>query len=252
MNRYFSLIDKSNPLTYDEELDLVAQLPDPKARDKLILGYLRLVLTIAKKYAKYGDMEDLIGYGIAGLIDAVDRHCPTRKTRIYALAQYTIRNSIQKGVRESVRLIRVPKAHYALRAKITKIKQNRAALGMPSPSEEEFSKLLGCTLKMYRAVIDLWRDIYSLDCEHPEMDGSFHDLIPGGEEPWAAIEKDDLRESFSRAWADLTPLERKILQEFYFDGKSDLEIGATLKLRKETIGRRRKRYLNRLNERMAG
>ena len=79
--------DKSSfpkPLSKEKELEYVlkAEEGDREAKEILIKHNLRLVAHIAKKYANYGDNDELISVGSIGLIKAVERLRHTKGTRL--------------------------------------------------------------------------------------------------------------------------------------------------------------------------
>lgn len=252
MNTYYSLIDKCKPLTKAEEAELVAKLPNPKAREALILGYMRLVRRIALRYHKYGCIEDLIGYGVPGLIDAIDRIDPERGNRIYALAKHTINAAIQNGIRDSIAPVRLSKHHYELRAKITRLTEERSKQGLVQPSTQELCQILGCYPRTLHSVMMFWRGQLSLDLQIDGMDGSLHDAIPGGEEPWDSIDHEDFQRTFKQAWGELTGSEQEMLDKYYFRGMQDADIGKPRGIKRQTVYSRRHRILDRMKRRMAG
>ena len=71
---------------------------DPKIRDNLILKYASFVKYVAGRIAvnlpSNVDFEDLVGYGIFGLIDAIEKYDPSRNVKFKTYAQTRIRGAI--------------------------------------------------------------------------------------------------------------------------------------------------------------
>jgi len=95
------------PLTPEEELEMVARLPgdDGTARSILIERNLRLVVFIAKKFENTAvGMEDLISIGTIGLIKAVNTFNPEKKIKLATYASRCIENEVLMYLRHTSRM----------------------------------------------------------------------------------------------------------------------------------------------------
>lgn len=95
------------PLTYEEEMRLVAKLPrdDGTVRSILIERNLRLVAFIARKFENTGvGLEDLISIGTIGLIKAVNTFDPQKKIKLATYASRCIENEVLMYLRHTSRL----------------------------------------------------------------------------------------------------------------------------------------------------
>ncbi len=91
------------PLSKEEEQLLSEQLAngDDKAREKLIVHNLRLVVYIAKKFESSGvNIEDLISIGTIGLIKAVNTFSPEKNIKLATYASRCIENEILMYLRK--------------------------------------------------------------------------------------------------------------------------------------------------------
>ena len=96
-----------NPLTPEEEAEVMAQLKEGKqaAKNTLIERNLRLVVYIARKFDNTGiDVEDLISVGTIGLIKAVNSFDPDKNIKLATYASRCIENEILMYLRRMVRL----------------------------------------------------------------------------------------------------------------------------------------------------
>ena len=98
--------DKSSfpkPLSKEKELEYVlkAEAGDKEAKEILIRHNLRLVAHIAKKYANYGDNDELISVGSIGLIKAVESFRHDKGTQLATYASRCIENEILMTMRTS-------------------------------------------------------------------------------------------------------------------------------------------------------
>lgn len=112
---YMSRIEGFSVLSAEEEKSLAVKMVngDSRAREKLIMSNLKFVIKVAHQYKHMGlDFEDLVQEGNCGLIAAVDRFNPEFKTRFITFAVWSIKDSIQKAIRETSTGIRFPGSRY--------------------------------------------------------------------------------------------------------------------------------------------
>ena len=160
-NRYFKEINKYPLLTHEDEIDLSrkARKGDEDARRRLILSNLKLVITIAKSYSGYNvPFLDLIEEGNLGLIKAVGKYDPERGFRFSTYASWWIRQAIVGAISAHSRTIRIPIHIFQLMTKYVALDEK-----MKNLSIEEKAKLLKISLKRFRMLEKLIRNIRDLD-----------------------------------------------------------------------------------------
>ncbi len=89
------------PLSKEKETEylLLAESGDNDAKEILIRHNLRLVAHIVKKYASYGDNDELISVGSVGLIKAIETYRPNKGTQLATYASRCIENEILMALR---------------------------------------------------------------------------------------------------------------------------------------------------------
>jgi RNA polymerase primary sigma factor len=111
MATYFEEINEASLLNSDDERDLAERIQegDMEARDEMIKANLRLVVSIARRFAGRGlCLSDLIQEGNLGLVHAVERFDPCRNTRFSTYAKYWIEDSMSRAMESLSGPIRVP------------------------------------------------------------------------------------------------------------------------------------------------
>jgi RNA polymerase primary sigma factor len=111
LRAYYSLMGKFSLLTREEEVQLArrAEEGDEGARGQLILANLRLVASLAKRYAGHGvEMLDLLQEGTIGLISAADRFDHRRGHKFSTYATWWIRKALFQATADHGRTIRLP------------------------------------------------------------------------------------------------------------------------------------------------
>jgi RNA polymerase primary sigma factor len=153
-------------LTADEEVELAKRIErgDVEAKDRMINSNLRLVISQARRYQGQGlSLGDLIQDGMLGLIRAVEKFDWRRGFKFSTYGTLWIRQSIQRGLQNSGRTIRVP-VHVGQRER--KVKRIEGELGAKlsrEPTDEEIAAAAELPEEQVREARELARNLTSLD-----------------------------------------------------------------------------------------
>lgn len=195
------------------------------ARDRLICCNLRLVVHVAKRFQRMGlPMEDLVQDGNLGLIRAVGKFDPTRGYRFSTYATWWIRQSIQRGLADTSRMIRVP---FYVSQEILRIyqiaNQIEERTGEP-PTDAELAEMLGLSVERLRRLKQAAVTPLSLNMELGEdSDTALWELVADDRSPApeTVAELTQRRQAIEDALVCVTAREERVLRLYYgLDGNA--------------------------------
>ena len=202
-------------LTKEEEVELAQAIErgDLAAKERLINSNLRLVIKFARRYQGFGlDLGDLVQEAMLGLIRAAEKFDWRRGYKFSTYAVLWIKQSIQRGLDNSGRAVRIP-AHVAQRERTVNrvTSELQAKLDRP-PTDEEVASETKLPLDQVMAIRDLTRVTTSLDSTVGDDDTTLGELVA---ESTADLEEEVLERqqeaTVEAALAKLPEDERRII-----------------------------------------
>src|SRR5581483_3410258 len=159
-------------LTREQEVELAQRIEkgDLAAKERLINSNLRLVVKFARRFEGHGlSRDDLVQEAMLGLIRAAEKFDWRRGYKFSTYAVLWIKQSIQRGLDNTGRSVRIP-AHIAQRERtVARIDSELATKLNREPTDEEVAERAKLPVEEVRAVRDLTRVTTSLD--QPVGDG---------------------------------------------------------------------------------
>ena len=218
---------------------------DKKAREELVNGNLRLVLSVIQRFTQRGEnLDDLFQVGCIGLIKAVDNFNPDLGLKFSTYGQPMIIGEIRRFLRDNIAL-RVSRsmrdvAYKAMQAR----EQLQKELGR-DPTPEQIARRIELpkrtvTLALESVVepISLYEPVYNdggdTICVLDQLGES------GSEENW--ISAMSLRDTMN----SLSPREKKIMALRYLSGKTQVEVAQELGISQAQVSRLEKNALARI------
>lgn len=198
------------------------QQRDTRARERLIVHYSPLVKFVAGRLGAglpdSVDVGDLVGSGVFGLMDAIDRFDATRGVKFETFAIPRIRGAILDGLRS---LDWVPRS---VRARSRAVQEAMARLEsrlQRSPNDDELAEELGVSGEE----LQRWLSSIAVATVGP-LD---HVLVSGVDPgPQAVVEDAELRHTMRSEVRNLPERERTVLALYYDEGLTLSEIGQVL------------------------
>jgi RNA polymerase primary sigma factor len=262
IKEYLNEIDESPLLSWQEECDLAQRIiedDDPQARDHLVRSNLRLVVSIAKRFAT-GKMSlgDLIEEGNLGLIRAVDSFDPSVGVRFSTYASWWIKQTIKRALLFDSGPLSVPTYMVELVNQYRQVAADLQAKLADIPTVEQIAQEMKLPAKKITAIKEIVDSINTpLDAESPETHQAFHEKV---KQTSNHLPEDDITssEELKKIVEMLDKLETREAQilklRFGIDGNEPLtlkQIGAKLGLTRERVRQLQQSALKRLNELMS-
>ena len=215
---YLGAAGKVPLLTAAQEVALAKRIErhDMVAKRQMIEANLRLVVSIAKRYAR-GSMPllDLIQEGNLGLIRAVEKFDYRRGYKFSTYATWWIRQGISRATADQARTIRIP-VHMVERInKLIRVQRELERDLGREPTAEEIAAEMGTTPEKVREILKISQDPVSLERPIGDEDNTqLGDFIADEDavEPADAVGEIMEREDVGKVLSTLTHRERKVIE----------------------------------------
>ncbi len=235
---------------------------DRALRDRLILTYAPLVKYVAGRLGSglpaHVEDDDLVSYGLLGLIGAIERFDPDRDIKFETYAIARIKGAIIDELRS---MDWVPRS---VRARARDIERAIADLErklMRAPNDDEIASKLGVSEEEFQdSLLEISRSsIAALDelWVGPSGTGDAVSLIdtiedPQAPQPQQAIAQTELREALSESIARLPEREKLVVTLYYYEELTLREIGEVLGVTESRVSQLHTKAILRLKARLSG
>jgi len=224
-------------------------------REKLILEYAGLVKVVAGRLSMYlgynVEYDDLVSYGIFGLIDAIDKYNPNMQNKFETYASLRIRGEILDQIRK---MDWIPRTVRQKQKQIdAAIKEIESTTGKTA-SDEAIAQKLGISENEYAD----WQNqlkvtnVVSLN-EYIEQGSD----VPNGrngsshfDTPEEVFEEQELKIVMREALELLTEKERKVIELYYYEELTLKEISMVLEVSESRVSQLHTKALSRMKDKM--
>jgi len=220
---------------------------DQKARDELISGNLRLVLSVIQRFTNRGEnLDDLFQVGCIGLIKAIDHFDISQGVRFSTYGVPMIIGEIRRYLRDN-NSIRVSRSLRDTAYKAMQAKERMTAQNSREPTIDEISKEL-----------DLPREDVVLALESIVEPVSLYEPVfsDGGDTIYVMDQVGDNNDdsnwldeiALKEAIKDLNSREKRILSMRFFQGKTQMEVASEIGISQAQVSRLEKAALDKIKK----
>lgn len=229
--------------------------PAPEIREKIIIEYAPLVKIVAGRLSIYlgnnVEYDDLVGYGVFGLIDAIDKFDTTKDVKFETYASLRIRGAILDQIRKMdwiPRTVRQKQRKIDEAIKSIEARTGRVAL------DDEIAKELGLSgeeLLNWQSQLKVTNLIslneYVEQGSEPVMDSTGNSHFA---QPEQVIEEDELKKVLTETLDILTEKERKVILLYYYEDLTLKEISNILEVSESRISQLHTKALAKMKKSM--
>lgn len=216
--------------------------PTPELREQLIIAYSQLVKLVAGRLSMYlgynVEYEDLVSYGIFGLIDAIDKFNMEKNVKFETYASLRIRGAILDQIRK---MDWIPRTVRQRQRKIDEAIKNVEMRTGRTASDEEIATELGLSeeeLSSWQSQLKITNVVSLNEFEEqgsvpePVMDATHNSHFARPED---VVEEAELREKLSESLALLTEKERMVIELYYYEDLTLKEISRVLEVSESRV-----------------
>lgn len=229
----------------------------PELREKIILEYAPLVKLVAGRLSMYlgynVEYDDLVSYGIFGLIDAIDKYDYAKEVKFETYASLRIRGAILDQIRK---MDWIPRTIRQKQKRIDAVcKDIETRLGR-SATDEEIASELGISDDEYLEwqsqmkitnVVSL-NEYMEQGAEVPAEGNQF--TTSRFDSPEENVEKEELKKVLEESLEQLTEKEKKVILLYYYEDLTLKEISNVLEVSESRISQLHTRALQKMKTKM--
>lgn len=229
--------------------------PSSELREQIILEYVPLVKVVAGRLSMYlgynVEYDDLVGYGIFGLIDAIDKYDANKDVKFETYASLRIRGSILDHIRK---MDWIPRTVRQKQKKLDEAVKRIEMRTGKNASEEEIAQEMGISedeLIVWQSQLKITNIVslneYVEQGTEPVMDARNNSHFIQPEEK---IQENELKKVLKDTLEFLTEKERKVIELYYYEELTLKEISKVLSVSESRISQLHTKALLKMRKKM--
>ena len=235
----------------EEKMELIykAQAGDEAAREKLINGNLRLVLSVIQRFTGRGEnMDDLFQGGVIGLIKSIDNFKPEYGLRLSTYSCPMIIGEVRRYLRDHG-MVRVSRSIRDTAYKALQIREELTKKHRREPSVGEIAEEMGCPKE--DVVLALEAIVEPASLQEPVYSDGRDTIYIMDQVKDSCTDSDWLGEiSFRQAIESLGEREKKILSLRFMSGKTQIQVSQEVGISQAQVSRIEKGALERIKKQL--
>lgn len=227
--------------------------PSTEIREQIIMEYAPLVKIVAGRLSMYlgynVEYDDLVGYGIFGLIDAIDKFDINKEVKFETYARLRIRGSILDQIRK---MDWIPRTVRQKQKKIDEAIRKIETETGKNAQDEDIARELGVSeeeLTVWQSQLKVTNLVslneYVDQGLEPVMDARGNSHFA---QPEDAIEEDELKKVLAQSLEVLTEKERKVITLYYYENLTLKEISNVLEVSESRISQLHTKALTKMKK----
>ena len=239
------------PVLKNDEMRILfkeMQAGDLAAREKLVNGNLRLVLSVIQRFNNRGEyVDDLFQVGCIGLMKSIDNFDLGQNVKFSTYAVPMIIGEIRRYLRDN-NPIRVSRSLRDIAYKALQVKEKLISQTLREPTAEEIAKVLDVPHEEIVFALDAIQDPVSL----------FEPIYNDGGDPIYVLDQLSDEKNKDSTWIDeiavnegmrrLNEREKMILRKRFFQGKTQMEVAEEIGISQAQVSRLEKAAIKQMNK----
>ncbi len=240
-------------LTEDEKMQLLREMQETgseQAREKLILGNLRLVLSVMQRFTGRGeDPDDLFQIGVIGLMKAISNFDLSKDVRFSTYCVPMIAGELRRHLRDS-HAVRVSRSLRDLAYKVLQTRERLTASLNREPTAREIAAEIGAAPSDVVAALESISDPVSL----------YEPIYSDSGDPLCLIDQISDPDSNESSWmseialrdalAALSDREKNILRRRFWQGRTQVEVAQEIGISQAQVSRIEKAAIAKIKEQL--
>lgn len=184
-----------------------------RAKNKIVQSSNRLVHSIAKKYKRGNNLDDIIQEGRIGVLKAIEKYDRSKGTKFSTYAVTWIKQSIGMYCNSKSRLVRLPAHAEGVNRKISQLTEAHKVKTGKQISREEMLKNISDSTSIVDATVRAAIPVLSIDSPIGESSSTLGDKLASHDlSPVETLERKELLTIAKKVFNSLSPKEKEILK----------------------------------------